>query len=295
MTIIMGIIALLMGCIGIVLAESENSNTAKKGSTNKIPSTPVSTVTTTKPEAEKPWSVGVDVEHHLGFQSDIYPYTQFGVLGVFKPSERHTISVAQPMKKLYEVPQYGESEFQLDDTSISHNFQIAEDFYGFGLNWKTGITLPVSQFSRSRGVITKPSVALKVDRKFLDERLTLSYQPFYRYYFKQYTTTVSGTPLPVMTLGHTLGAEFELLPKLSLSLSGTGSYSWKEKHPTATQDPPVDGDYGYETALGYEISKNLNMKVGYGQADSFVKDGRYEVQIFDPGVSRFFFGVGLSF
>lgn len=248
-------------------------------------------------EGEKPFSVLFNSQHHVGLGTGVDPYTQFVLGGAYKFSDVHEVSLIVPAKKLYTAPRYGVSELQFDDTYIYHLMTLSPDLFGFRLQWRSGFTLPTSYESIFGGIYSVPSGALIVSRDLIENKLKLSYQPYTRYYFKSKLTSSNGEPLPKVDLGNKMVATYFILPDLSFSLGASAETEWVEEvvRKSKPNEPNHYGKYGYEVSSAYQITKVLGLELGYGETDSFIDDGKYEVNVYDPEQARMYFGVNFKF
>ena len=57
----------------------------------------------------------------------------------------------------------------------------------------------------------------------------------------------------------------------------------------------IHGDYLFETYLSYQILQSLGAHVGYSYSDSMIKEGMYEISLYDYAKSRWLLGVEYTF
>jgi hypothetical protein len=250
-------------------------------------------------EAEKSWSAVTSIEHYLGFRPDVYDYTQLYADFTYKLGSGATLGkdklrILQGLQKHYDVA-VTEDEIRFDDTALFWYHDFETKILLFNSTLRISTTLPVSTVSQNNGNITRSSAMLQFTRKFFKNSVTLRYWPSFTYYFNSFTTTVSGTPLTEATLGNRIITEFSLTSRLTFSLDASYTFLFSHKSPFAQSSPSANGKYALSAEFGYEIASQLGARLGFSQADSFTKEGRYEILVFDPYASQGYLALDYSF
>ncbi|MCB0419060.1 MAG: hypothetical protein KDD39_15550, partial [Bdellovibrionales bacterium] len=213
-------------------------------------------------------------EQYVGVQSDSATRTELYADLIYKVSERHTLRAVQGVSKLYDVAVIGEPEVQIGDLYLYHYWSPGWEWEGIELSARTSLNLPVSEATRRHGVLTRPSVRVEISRRFVDQRLLVSYRPFFRYSINQFTSTPDGAPLPLWTLGHGLYLEGKLQDKLKLAASYTAGMHHYEQVAAGKQS--AGGNYEIDLSVLYQLADTVLLRVGMNQADDFFKEGRFE-------------------
>ena len=256
--------------------------------------TATSTTAATVDEKSKPWSVVVGADQYLGFYENTGQYTSFTLSPSYKINDRNTVLIVQGIDKYYEVPQINGEEVSFSDMSLRHIYTLFPDINGFSLKWRTSATLPLSTVSRDQDNITKLGGMFIASRKFFDV-FTLTYKPFISYSVNQFSTTVGGKPLKRGALGNYIEGQIDFTDKLNLFNRFMAQYNSYERVAGDNKPRQPEGDYLFESFLGYQVVKNLEAHVGYSYSDSMIKQGRYEMNIYDTEKSRWLMGVEFNF
>lgn len=245
-------------------------------------------------EDKKPWSVVVGADQYFGFYENTGQYTSFTLNPSYKIDDRNTVLIVQGIDKYYEVPQIGGEEFSFSDMSLRHVYLLNPDVYGWSLKWRTSATLPISTLSRDQGNITKLGGMAIASRKFFDI-FTFTYRPFISYAVNQYTTSVGGKPLKLGSVGNYVEGQIDFTDKFNLFNRFMAQYNAYERTAYDSKPRQLEGDYLFESYLGYDVLKNMSAHVGYSYSDSMIKQGRYEMNIYDVEKSRWLMGVEFNF
>lgn len=232
--------------------------------------------------------VGVDASLEQGVpqREDLATSTYLEVSPSLKVGEKGSIRLVQGLTKYYTIDEVGGEEFAFEDTVLSYSHSIAKDFHSFAIGAKLSASLPLSSASRNTGVYSRPQASLSVSRKFFGDRLSIAYSPYVQTYFNEYSTSPNGVPLRYLSLGNRLTAEFGLPAGFRVGGLVHGTY-----HFTGGD---TNGRYGYDLNLGYEINSILSARVGISHADRYVREGRYEILLYDPLVTRSYAAVDIS-
>jgi len=198
------------------------------------------------------------------------------------------------VQKHYDVA-VTEKEVRLDDTALFWYHDFAAQILLFKTTLRLSATLPVSTVSKVNGNITRAGAQMQFKRAFFNGGFTVHYWPSFTYYFNRFTTTVSGTPLTHSALTNRVIVEVPIISRLSFNLDLGYTFASTHKSPFASETPPIKGKYAFGAELGYEVSDHLNARLGVSQADSFTKEGRYEILAFDPYMSQAYLALDVSF
>lgn len=233
--------------------------------------------------------------HLVGATKDSRSFSEFLVQLAYRAGEYHRFGVSQQARKLYEIAYTGEDEFLAADTLLFHEFTISKNFASLYWKWLTSLTLPVSAESRGIHHITRPSVGLEVGRSFFSNRLTVSVQPNVSYYFNQWATDDSGTPLRKVALGQQVQAEVSLIPgRLSLVGWGKGFYQVYEQFDHNSDRPESTTSYDYGTYFSLNFNRTVSTQLGYVRGNSLLKDARHNLNFYDAPTSRFYASLQIS-
>lgn len=232
--------------------------------------------------AQNAWGIELSLFHEKGLRQEVRDRTSLEVVWDWNLSENRKIRVDQIASRLYDI-RPPETEFSIEDTLIYYY----QKFTDTGFSLRLGLTAPLSQFSRTQGVLTKVSATLQMARTVIPSTWTLATWPYFQYQINRYTTSVDGTPHTKFRLGNTIHSDWQIGKGFSHRLIFDAAYVWSESPIGSTQDR-VLGKYSWETYIGYGITSDLDARLGYLQGDDFTKNGRYEILFFDPNVSVFY-------
>jgi hypothetical protein len=235
----------------------------------------------------------VNADHYLKHRRDHDAYTGLTLDLIYKLSKRDSVRVLQTATK-YQVVNRQEPEFLLNDMSLQYARNLVQDWHEISLGLRPSLTLPISRDSGRQGIVSRPSLTLVADRKFLGGRLFTRYAPSYAYQINRYKTRIGGAPLQQHSLGHTVQLGYDVTKKISVGVAAVGAYNWDEQSPYSNIDSRPKGSYLYDASVGYAIHENVEVAVGYSQGDAFMKEGRYDVNFYDPATSRYYFTLGAS-
>jgi len=255
----------------------------------------------TKVKAERPYKAAIIAETYMGFRDENRPLTQFYIDGHYKFDDANRIRAVIPAKKRYNIASVGEDEFSFDDVFLYYYRVLSQDFNKFKVEGRAGLTLPISPTSRRNDIISKPSLMVSFSRKFLNDKLSLSYRPYVSHYMNTYTHTVGpggGTPLPKFSLGHWLVGEYRPVKEVSLGTQLHGAFLIDHANGNAEGNPNNGsrwrGTYDFEFYAGYDFTESVGGRIGFLQSDKFTQNGRYEVNIYDAGTSMVSFALDIT-
>lgn len=191
-------------------------------------------------------------------------------------------------------------EFKPSDTTIGHFINLPWKLWDGSLQWRTNVTLPISNESARDGIITRVTGSLMYSKMFLDNKFTFLLVPYARYHVTQYKTSPSGNGLPWYTLGASVWGIYNITP--AWSLSGIYNYNFeavqKSQFATTGEIQPdlfPNGSYSFDVGISWQFSDNFSANLGYSQGASYMQQGRYELVFYDNRNSRYNFGLSCVF
>ncbi|MCM2280275.1 MAG: hypothetical protein NDI61_00355 [Bdellovibrionaceae bacterium] len=284
----------LMADVSVALPSS--TVTAKKPSVTASSTSSAATSVasmTSLPAKSSAWSASASGEYYVKHRRDHEAHSDVTLSVNYKWSDASSFSLRQTGTKYMVVP-YGEPEFVIDDTTLIYTRLLLKDWNGFSVRARPSLSLPTSRESGRQGIVSRPTLALPISREFLGKKLTASYTPLYRYQINRFQTRIGGAPLPQHALAHTLGLSYAFTESISASVSAQGQYVWSEQSPYAQVPPRPRGQYAYDANLSYKITGYLDVGIGYLQSDKFIKEGRYDVNLYDPSTSRYYISLATA-
>ena len=242
---------------------------------------------------QNPWSGAISASHFQATRSDQRSVTDFSLGASYQVSKKGSISASLPFSKLYSVP-VGADEIQLGDIRLAYSHKLPWKWAGFSFKGKIGATASSSRKSMDNDLISRPSLKLSAKRN-LSKRLSLSLSSSYQYYWKLYKQTLSGSLLPRSALGASIGLSYAFNDRLSASASLGGKKYWTEQSVNQTSNSiGQKGNYSFGLGLGYQVTKKFSTSLGYSQGDRFMRNGRYEIVLYDPAASTVSLGMSLA-
>ena len=204
----------------------------------------------------------------------------------------------------------GEDEVRPSDYIIAVSRKM--DLLPFASEWSTkgrfSLTLPISEFSRMQGVVSKPKVSFSLGRSFFNDSLNYSLSPSAQYFFNRYKTTKSsvgdggGTPLRQYMLK--LSQSLSYSPLEDFTLSGSVAYVQinyedlgLENRVSTTQKRALSQEnYELDFSASYSLTEKVSLALGYGQSDTFERTfGSQEFYLFDEFSTQFYVSASSSF
>ena len=184
--------------------------------------------------------------------------------------------------------------FQPDDTLILYYHTLTSKNAFLDLKLRGGLTLPISKASVDTDNVTKTSLMVQMSKEFFNKKLSISYRPYFTYYVNEFTSSPDGNPLRQASLGNWVLSSYKVTSEFSLNLTFQSAFHWNQKSPFASTAAPKTGSYLIEPYLRYDVNDNISTRLGYSHSDRYTKSGRYEINLYDPEVSRVFLAVDLS-
>ena len=246
------------------------------------------------PTTEKPLLTVLTVDQYLGHRDDIAAYTEFTADLDLKLNTNNEIEVVQALDRNTNIS-VTDREYTWVDTKLFHFYVITKDFHSVAIKWRNSLTLPASKASQDQGLIAAPAVRVSFSKSFFGDVVVLGYRPTFRYNFNQFTTSLSGTPVKKMILGHSLLGTFNFSDKLQATALAASFIEWNEATAFQTKPETSGGSYEFEGVLLYQINSYLSPHIGVDQADATYKEGRFDVSLYHPANTRYFVGLDLSF
>ena len=255
-----------------------------------------------------PSSYSASLSHYLGARDDSDPLTSIVFSAGWKSGD-WSGSITQPFSKYY-VVNSGEDEVRPSDSILGVSRKL--DLLPFAPEWSSkgrfSLTLPVSEFSRMQGVVSKPKVSLSLGRSFFNEALNYSLAPSVQYFFNRYKTTKSsvgdGGGTPLRQYMFKLSQSLTYSPIDDVSLSGSISYVQTnyedlgfENRTSTTQDRALSQEnYELDFSASYSLTEKLSLALGYGQSDKFERTyGSQEFYLFDEFTTQFYVSAASTF
>ncbi|MBY0315124.1 MAG: hypothetical protein K2Q26_06370 [Bdellovibrionales bacterium] len=301
--------SLLMTASLEIQAQDANSTSAPlpadaKGGVTKAPTNPTATKTKVTNVAltgevagnlTKPWMMSIDINHLPETRDDNDAVTEMSLLFDYLASPTHTFRLIQGVQKLYEI-RPGQSEVYPSDTTFSHLWRSPWQAAGVKFIWVNSLTLPISEDSQNRDLLTTATSQLRFN--YAVDRFFFSFRPFARYHAYEFKTSPEGDLLPLYTLGASLLSTASITDRLTLvaSFAYTSVYlTASEFSSRSTVEPESQGRYSIDLSLNYDWTHKISTYLYYGAGDSYILDGRYEINVYDPRTTRAGIGATLNF
>ncbi len=245
-------------------------------------------------EVKRPYKLGLSIGHYFSYRSDVSPISSATFNGTYQLNTRDSAVMILNVNKLYSISQF-DNEFALDDLTFFYNHILHPSYGGMKWNMKLGATVPTSKQSQTAGIISRPSIGLNVSRQFFDRHLTLTYSLGYQYNILKFYTSIDGQPLNQSSLSNVFVAGYALADHWSLNLSVLWAYNFLAQNPNQTGDLYNNNRYGFDGNVSYQLASFMNAKLGMSQLDQYVKNGRYEINLYDPITVRYYLAVDFSY
>ena len=264
-------------------------------STSDVAGAALSTLSTTGPQSvQKNWSATASAEYYAKTRTDNDDYTDLSVDLGYRFSKKDSMRVLQTATK-YQVVPAGDEEFLLNDTTIQYTRLLSENYGGFDWRLRPAFTLPTSRDSGRQGIVSRPSLMLMIGHKFFHGRMNVSYRPSYLYQINRYQTRIDGRPLREHMVSNSLIVSYSLSQAWSAMVMGVAQYYWDQQSPYAQEPVRMKGVYSWIAGIEYAVNETISLGLNYVQSDAFWKEGRYDVNVYDPASSRVSFALSLSF
>ena len=231
----------------------------------------------------KKYSLGISAEHYTPFHEDVEEYTYIFLSGSYKLDSKNTFSFLQWITKAYYTSP-GENEVGLVDTRLRHTYKLSDNFLNTKWNWRSEITLPVSEASQRHDRLTRLGGRLTASKDIGKTNITA--RGFLNYYVNEYKTTDAGTgtsggtPLREMMYGYVLEGSYYLTDKIDLSASYFFSENRYEqldfRNRTSTlgkvKNPPTH-TYSIDLTASYAFNSQMSASLGYSQGTEVLERG----------------------
>lgn len=244
-------------------------------------------------------SYSVSLSHFAGFEAIVEPLTSLSFSAGYKFGE-HSFSVSQDVDKYYFVDPKG-ATFVQEDTSLGYSRPLAQKPFASTLKAGVSATVPISEYSRIQGVLTKIRLSVSGAKDFMDGKLSLNLGTFFRYQLNRFQTTVTspsggGQPMPWIQYGVSMDVSYQIHEKWSLSASNSYSELWFEKTERGDRDPEYlpQHPYNFDFSVNYAPEPPINVGCGYSYGSRFEQAGRFDFVLFDQYASYWFLTAGYS-
>jgi hypothetical protein len=281
--------------------KKKSADTIKSSQSQAAPADPAvqaQSVVAETPVAEKKeeraYKLGMSLGHFFSYRTDISPVTSITANAAYKINDRDNLALVWNLNKFYNIA-VTEDEVALDDPTFAYSHVLHPDFWGLKWGMKLGATIPVSKVSQRNGITSRPSIGLGISRQFFDKKLTLAYNLGFQYTILQYTTTIDGMPLNQSSLSNVFAAKYDVSDAWSLNLSILWAQNFLAASPNQTGEVYNNGKYGFDGNISYKVATYMNARVGMSQNDQFMKNGRYEINVYDPMTVRYYLAVDLVY
>ncbi len=245
------------------------------------------------PEEKPAFSARGSSEYYMKHRRDHDAYAVMALDLSYRFDGENSVRVLQTATKYTVVPQ-GDADFLLDDTTLQYTRLLVKDWNGFEARLRPSLSVPTSRESGRQGIVSRLGLSVPITRKFASGRVAATYTPFYRYQINRFRTRIGGAPLREHSLGHTLALAYSLTERLAAEAVGQGQYNWNEQSPYAQVDARPQGGYAFGAGLSYGFGENVAVGAGYSQSDAFIRDGRYDVNLYDPVTSRYYLSLSVA-
>jgi len=275
-------------------------------SAGSVPPTSGLQISDSAVKAGAPASYSVSATHYYGFRQDIDPLSVVN-LGARWNLGSMKLGLSQSFTKLYFVAP-GDQEIQAADTAISLSRELPEFIDGFTPGLFFGATLPVSEYSRLQGVISRPNLALSMSRPLWNEQTTFAFGASGTYHINRYKTTRTGLGAgggkPMRQYSYSFDSSLRTEWNKAWSASAAVSYvrialsdvGFVSRGSESSRDRLLNANYSVNLALGYEVMPQLTVNGGYSQSDLVEKTGGVtEAYLFDEYTTQWYMGLASSF
>lgn len=238
------------------------------------------------------WRLQTYVTHTPRLRNDQKDFTDILLRADYNINNKHSLRFQQYFTKYYSKYS-SDYEFQPFDTSVAHFYRMDWKPLGIGLQWRNHVTLPISNASQRDNLYTNYQTSIIASKAFFGGKFIAFAIPYFRYFFYEYKTSVSGRLLPWHQEGLSLGGLYFFTDKLSF-YGGTdyrvSSVYNSQYDPTPGQIP--SGTYYFDMSLSYQVNSHFSGSLNYSQGStSYIQNGRYELVLFDSHVSRVAAGI----
>lgn len=283
----------LMSLVGWVGASQAQNAAVEAQSTAKI-----------KKGSEKTWKIFATMDHYFGVREDSDTVGAFYFIGSNRFSWG-SLQVFQPVIKYYEINP-GQQEVQAADTALRFFSNPMSFIDSWSFRYTLGTTLPVSEFSRDQGVITKPGLTGIFETSA--GKAYFSVRPFVRGFVNQYTTTVTdegaGFPRPLrqwMAGGSLLGV-YSFTKKLSTAASlryariGYEQAIARNEQPTLSNSDFRTHQYTMDLSLNAQLIPGFwSITTGYSIDSMVERYGGIEFVAYDQEISIWYLSTTATF
>jgi hypothetical protein len=253
---------------------------------------------------QKTWRIFATMDHYFGVKKNSETIGAFYFIGTNRFSWG-SLQILQPVIKYYEINP-GQQEVQAADTTLRYFSNPMSFIDNWNFRFTVGSSLPVSEFSRDQGVITKPGVTGIFETSA--GKAYFSVRPFALGYLNQYTTTVSdegaGTPRPLRQW--MAGASLLGVYSFTNRLSAAGSVRYarigyeqavaRNEDPTLTNSDFRNHQYTMDLSLSAQLIRGLwTVTAGYSIDSMVERYGGIEFLAYDQEISIYYLSTTATF
>lgn len=260
--------------------------------------------TTVKAKKRNEFSAFVFAQHYMGFGDQRNePSTFFWAQLNYRLPAQWTAFVIQTGQKVYFINDSNEPEVIVNDSflGLQKNFR---DIFGGNAQVRFRATVPISEFSRRNGLISRPDIRLR-NAWSISDKLSLILGLEVAPYFNRFTTRATsstdageGSPMPLLRTVLQSIVNYNLAPKLSLS--SYFFYVDRQFERLGPSNNISDGntsnhDFWYGLSANYQATKKLTTTLAFDHANTIEANGSTEFYIFDPVASQWSLGLTYVF
>jgi opacity protein-like surface antigen len=207
-------------------------------------------------------------------------------------------TVSQGATKFFLINRDDE-EVSVSDTSLSYSKQNWFSAWEQKVSLSVGFTLPISEYSRTNGILSQSRVSIPIGLTVLEAPFSLSLSPGASYNFNFYKTTKSGRddggiPLAHYRLGLSVSLGYSVNDQLSLGLSSGVSNTFYEK--SSFSDAGRLPSQGYSLSFGanYQLMEQLSGDIGYSYGSTINRSFQEDFYLYDEQSSTVSLGLSYS-
>lgn len=257
-----------------------------------------------KKGAQKTWRIFTTMDHYFGVKENSETIGAFYFIGSNRFSWG-SLQVLQPVIKYYELNP-GQQEVQSADTVLRYFSNPMSFIDNWTFRFTAGSTLPVSEFSRDQGVITKPGITGIFETSA--GKAYFSVRPFVRGYVNQYTTTLTDEGAGVPRLlrrwmaGGSLLGVYSFTNRLSSAASLRYARIGYEQGVAVNEDPTLTNSdfrthqYTMDLSLSAQLIPRLwTVTTGYSIDSMVERYGGLEFTAYDQEISIYYLSTTATF
>jgi len=256
-----------------------------------------------KKAIKNPWSLAVEGQvtpRQHGADSSSRSFYKSSVF--FQPNKSHILEAHQPFFHIWQAEKDQDS-FGLIDTEFNYlYFFVPPKDESYSLLIKSTYWAPISPDAIDNSSFGKAQLRLEFTNYFLDRKFELSYRPWLKYHFGEYSSNIDFKPLPLFSFGNELFFNYTFNSRFSTELSLNAGFDFLQRigpqeifnsdGSSSLQDSEeFSGFFGFGIKAKYKLTAKINIHIGYALNDSILKEGGYQVKFIDDSKSVFFSGL----